>query len=64
LEVKEKDPAVAKIEEGMEMTLKMLITAMDKVGIKEIETAEGDTFNPEVHQAMSMQEVEGKESKI
>jgi len=62
LEVKEKDPAVAKIEEGMEMTLKMLVTAMEKVGIKEVATTEGDTFNPEIHQAMSMQEIEGKES--
>jgi molecular chaperone GrpE len=62
LEVKEKDQAVAKIEEGMEMTLRMLVTAMEKVGIKEIATAEGDIFNPEIHQAMSMQEVEGKKS--
>ena len=62
LEVKEKDPVVAKIEEGMEMTLRMLVTAMEKVGIKEIVTAEGDIFNPEIHQAMSMQEIEGKES--
>jgi molecular chaperone GrpE len=62
LEVKEKDPAVAKIEEGMEMTLQILVTAMEKVGIKEIATAEGDVFNPEIHQAMSMQEIEGKKS--
>lgn len=56
------DEANVKIIEGMEMTLKLLVTAMDKVGIKEIPATEGDTFNPELHQAMTMQEIEGKAS--
>ncbi len=62
IDVGSDDAAVAKIEEGMEMTLKMLINAMDKVGIKEVETHEGDKFNPEFHQAMTMQAIEGKEA--
>ena len=61
-EVIKEDEAAAKIYEGMEMTLKMMVTAMEKVGIKEVATAEGDVFNPDFHQAMSMQEVEGKET--
>jgi molecular chaperone GrpE len=61
-EVIKEDEAAAKIHEGMEMTLKMMVTAMEKVGIKEVAAAEGDIFNPEFHQAMSMQEIEGKES--
>ena len=61
-EVIKEDEAAAKIYEGMEMTLKMMITAMEKVGIKEVAAAEGDIFNPEFHQAMSMQEIEGQES--
>ncbi|MFK5984669.1 MAG: nucleotide exchange factor GrpE [Pseudomonadota bacterium] len=62
LDVSSDDQAVAKIEEGMEMTLKMMISAMEKVGIKEVVTNEGDIFNPEFHQAMTMQEIEGKAS--
>jgi len=61
-EVIKEDEAAAKIHEGMEMTLKMMVTAMEKVGIKEVAAAEDDVFNPEFHQAMSMQEIEGKES--
>ncbi|MFK5894815.1 MAG: nucleotide exchange factor GrpE [Pseudomonadota bacterium] len=61
-DVIKEDEAAAKIHEGMVMTLKMLVTAMEKVGIKEVATEEGDAFNPEFHQAMSMQEVEGKKS--
>ena len=61
-ETESNDEANTKIIEGMDMTLKLLVTAMDKVGIKEISANEGDAFNPEIHQAMTMQEIEGKES--
>lgn len=47
------DPA--KLKEGMELTLKMLVTAMEKFGISEVNPV-GERFNPELHQAMSMQE--------
>ncbi len=49
--------AIKQLREGTELTLKMLSAAMEKSGIKEIDPA-GDTFNPEQHQAMSMQESE------
>lgn len=61
-EIESKDEATAKILEGMEMTLKMMGSAMDKIGIKEIAPEVGEAFNPEFHQAMSMQEVEGAKS--
>ncbi|MCW8933038.1 MAG: nucleotide exchange factor GrpE [Gammaproteobacteria bacterium] len=56
------DEAVHKIREGMELTLKMMNDALGKIGIKEIAPEEGDTYSAEFHQAMSMQEIPGKES--
>jgi len=56
------DEAVHKIREGMELTLKMMNDALSKIGITEIAPEEGDAFSAEYHQAMSMQEIPGKES--
>lgn len=44
---------IAKIREGTEMTLKMFESVIDKFGIKSVHP-EGEAFNPEHHQAMSM----------
>ena len=49
---------VASLREGSELTLKMLAQVLEKHGIVEIDP-EGEKFDPEFHQAMSMQEVEG-----
>ncbi|MCF6210448.1 MAG: nucleotide exchange factor GrpE [Gammaproteobacteria bacterium] len=49
--------AIKQLCEGTDLTLKMLSAAMEKSGIKEIDPV-GETFNPEQHQAMSMQESE------
>jgi molecular chaperone GrpE len=46
---------VAKLKEGSELTLKMLASAMDKYNIKEIIPL-NEIFNPEYHEAMSVQE--------
>ena len=43
------------LREGTELTLKMLVQVMERYGIKEI-NPEGEKFNPDLHQAMSMQE--------
>lgn len=48
------DAAVEKLREGTELTLKMLTQVMEKFGIKEVNPV-GQPFNPELHQAMSMQ---------
>jgi len=45
----------AQLAEGTQLTLKMLTATMEKFGIKEIDP-QGEPFNPETHQAMSMQE--------
>lgn len=45
---------VAKLREGTELTLKLLSTAMEKSNVEQI-NPEGEPFNPELHQAMSMQ---------
>jgi molecular chaperone GrpE len=46
---------VAKLKEGGELTLKMLTSAMDKYNINEVNPL-NELFNPEYHEAMSMQE--------
>lgn len=44
-----------KVREGMELTLQMFTGVLEKSGIKEVDP-QGEKFNPEFHQAMSMQE--------
>ncbi len=46
---------VAALSEGMTLTLKQLASVMDKNGIKEINPI-NEKFNPELHQAMTVQE--------
>lgn len=45
-----------KVREGVELTLKMFDDILKKSGVEEINPV-GETFNPELHQAMSMQDV-------
>ena len=49
------------LREGMNLTLQMFYTAMEKFGVKTI-APQGEKFNPEQHEAISMQEIEGSES--
>ena len=44
-----------KLKEGTELTLKMLTQALEKFSIMEVNPV-GETFDPNLHQAMSMQE--------
>lgn len=46
---------VDRLREGMELTLQMLTRAMEKFEIREVNPVD-EPFNPEFHQAMSMQE--------
>ncbi len=50
----ESDADVAKLREGTELTLKLLGDVMGKFGVERV-SPEGEPFNPELHQAMSMQ---------
>jgi len=49
-----------KLREGTRLTLKMFADAMGKFGVEQIDP-QGERFNPELHQAMSMQEAPDKE---
>jgi len=62
VELDVEDEAVHKIREGMELTLKMMNDALTKIGVTEVLPEEGDAFNAEFHQAMSMQEIPGKKT--
>ena len=44
-----------KLHEGVDLTLQMLTGVLDKFGIREV-NPENETFDPDYHQAMSMQE--------
>ncbi len=45
---------LTRLKEGTELTLKMLTSALEKFGIKEVDPV-GQPFNPDLHQAMTMQ---------
>ena len=62
IELDIEDESVHKVREGMELTLKMMTNAMTKIGVSEIIAEEGEAYSADLHQAMSMQEVAGKES--
>ncbi len=44
-----------RMHEGMEMTRNLFIKALEKQGVKQLNPV-GEQFNPEIHQALSMQE--------
>lgn len=46
---------VEKVREGIELTLKMMTDVMGKFGVAEVNPV-GEPFNPDLHQAMSMQD--------
>lgn len=52
------DEAQKIIAEGVDLTLQSLLSALEKFGVKAVDPKD-QPFNPELHQAMSMQEVEG-----
>jgi len=58
---RQEDADLDKLIEGTELTERMLAQLMEKYHIEEINPV-GEKFNPDLHQAMSMQEVEGQES--
>jgi len=47
---------LAKVSEGIELTVKMMTDVMAKFGVAEVNPV-GQLFDPELHQAMSMQDV-------
>lgn len=55
LQAAEDNTDIARLKEGSELTLKMLAGAMEKFNIEEINPLD-ELFNPEYHEAMSVQE--------
>ncbi len=53
------DASLASVRDGLEMTMKMFLAAIAKFGLEEVNPEESDTFNPDLHQAMQIQEAEG-----
>lgn len=52
---------VAGLREGMDLTLKKFIDVLNKSGIEVIDP-QGEKFNPELHEAISVQALEGGQS--
>jgi molecular chaperone GrpE len=48
------DADVEKLREGTDLTLRLLTDVMGKFGVEEV-SAQGEPFNPELHQAMTLQ---------
>lgn len=55
------DAKLDTVREGMEMTLKMLLGNIGKLGLEQV-NPEGEAFDPELHQAVSMQPSDGVEA--
>jgi len=49
------DATVESLQEGMELTLNMFNSALEKLGVKEINPV-NEPFDPQLHQAMTMQD--------
>ncbi len=49
-----KDASAESLREGMELTMNMLVTMMEKLGIEEVDPL-NEQFNADKHQAMGMQ---------
>ena len=52
---------IESLREGMDLTLKKFLDALEKFGVTVV-APQGDKFNPEKHEAVSMQEADGVES--
>ena len=52
------DENIKALFDGVELTLKELLSTVSRFGVEPVGTV-GDTFNPDLHQAISMQPAEG-----
>jgi molecular chaperone GrpE len=53
---------VSSLREGLELTLKMFCSSLEKSGVRPVSPQKGDKFNPDQHEAVTMQEVDDAES--
>lgn len=52
----EAKPEAAALRTGVDMTLRLLMTTLERQGVVEVNPGKGDTFDPEWHEAMAAQE--------
>ena len=50
------DAGEVSFKEGMQITRKMLSTVLERAGIRKLNPAKGDNFDPELQEAMALQE--------
>ena len=53
---------VSSLREGMDLTMKMFCSSLEKSGVNPVDPQKGDKFNPDQHEAVTMQEVDNAES--
>jgi len=53
---------VSSLREGLELTLKMFCSSLEKSGVHPVNPQKGDKFNPDQHEAVTIQEVDDAES--
>ncbi len=55
---------VNSLREGLELTLKMFCSSLEKSGVHPVNPQKGDKFNPDQHEAVAVQEVDDAESGV
>jgi len=53
---------IGSLHEGLELTMKMFCSSLEKSGVNPVDPQKGDKFNPEQHEAVTVQEVDDAES--
>lgn len=56
------EASLQSVRDGLDMTMKMFLTSIAKFGLEQVSPEQGEGFDPELHQAMAMQPVEGLEA--
>ena len=56
------EASLENVRDGLDMTMKMFLSSIAKFGLEQVDPEHGDDFDPECHQAMAMQPVEGVEA--
>jgi molecular chaperone GrpE len=53
---------VSSLREGMDLTMKIFCSSLEKSGVNPVAPQKGDKFNPDQHEAVTMQELDDAES--